>query len=166
MKHIKLFEAFGSNSMVLSPEDIGTTNDVVVTIKGDGIYAALLSKAEGQSLFDLLQNSLNKGYIEDVQMNSGKNAAYAYVNSNSDFGIEIEGPEFEKKTPEIAHWINSESDWIKNKYKENPNWSSAQEEESIVMTLRKGYVTYTEPNGHSIADGQEPLEDFIKRFIG
>lgn len=157
MKYIKLFEAYSTGT--LSPEDIGTANDVVVTITGDGIYTALLSKDEGHRLFDLVQDSGNG----EAQIISGKNAAYAYTN---DLGvIEVEGPEFEEKTPDIGYWINSESNSKMNKYKENPNFDSAQEEESLVMTLRKGYVTYSEADGHSVEVGQEPLEQFIRRFF-
>jgi hypothetical protein len=175
LMNIKLFEGYKDKSkrVTLKPEDIGTKDEVIVSWMEDGLCGALLSKEEGEDLFNRIEK---RGYSQGLKIVGAENAAYLYYTGDSE-NIQAKGIELEDKTPRFGYWVNSESDGINWIHKENPNidWDDEDflevyEEETFVMTLKRGCVTFIVTGGGGMAasnnwDGQLTVPEFFEKIL-
>ncbi len=173
--NIKLFEGYNEKSKRtnLKPEDIGTKDEVIVSWIEDGLCGALLSKEEGEDLFNQIEK---RGYSQGLKIVGAENAAYLYYTGDSE-NIQAKGIELEDKTPRFGYWVNSESDGLNKIHKLNPNinlddedFIKEYEEDTFVMTLKRGCVTFIVTGGGGMAgsanfDGQLPVPEFFEKIL-
>ena len=134
MKHVKLFEDFGSSAATPSVEYVGRANDKVTVMLEDGGYVGILSDADHAKLEACGPRELFRLPA------AGK--SFVIIN---DYPLEVdavgEGPDLSKC---------ASADWINSKKQQNPNEFTFDADELTCYTIPPaGQIIAVESDGHS-----------------
>jgi hypothetical protein len=142
MKHIQLYESFShtldtddmsgfiheSLSPTLKPHDVGGPDDVIFHWMEDGIYYALVKKAEAQEILKELKAKHPGFRIQEVPAEG-----IAYIVCDEKGNVHFKDPGYEVETVDIGGWMDPDPE------KDNPE-QMPERGWDIVGNLKRGYL--------------------------
>lgn len=136
MKHVKLFENFGQQT--LPPADLVEQGETAMIFAiNDDVNVTLLPTHQAEHFISFIK-IFEPAEIMKTTTNQG--IGYAVYTDSS--GFSFEGVDFEPKTSDIEYWITGEDTKGLNPNSDGSNGDS-------VYVLKRGMVITASPQGHS-----------------
>ena len=149
MKHIKLFESFGS-STIFSPEDSSLPGDNVFCWNfEDGWMVSLLNRSLSEKMFEYLGNNKSR-LVTRVKYSSQPGICFVTTGITPDLKVQFKGDDFIPSS--VDFFVNSQGDneILSGEY---PN--------SCAFTLKRNHVIgYMWNGGHLYM----PIEDYLSSY--